>query len=97
MLLTQGPSFGAPRGCMPAASNLERPGGEIDVVGSLVDLVHLLNGSAGLSNPCTVHHAVACPCSRPMYFAWGLLPPPRGLGGTLRNCVAESTRGSLRP
>ena len=42
---------------MPAASNLERLGGVIDVVGSTLDMVHLLNGQAGISNP---HGSTSC-------------------------------------
>ena len=45
---------------------LERPGGKIDVVGSTVDLEHLLNGHDGRLYPRGVHRLLArvlAPCS----------------------------------
>ena len=44
----------------------ERPGGKIDVVGSTVDLEHLLNGHDGRLYPRRVHRLLArvlAPCS----------------------------------
>ena len=48
------------------ARKLERPGGKIDVVGSTVDLEHLVNGHNGRLYPREVHRLLArvlAPCS----------------------------------
>ena len=48
------------------ARKVERPGGQIDVVGSTADLEHLLNGHDGRLFSCGVHRLLArvlAPCS----------------------------------
>ena len=51
---------------MPAARRLERPGCAIAIVGSIVDLIYLLNSQDGLSHQCRVHMSLArvlAPCT----------------------------------
>ena len=75
--------------------NLEQPGDEIDIVGSTIDLVHLLNGKYRLSNP---RGSTGClPRFSPHVLWMGTVTADKRPGRGATKFVANSTRGSLCP